>query len=116
MPVIFAPVASDADSFDYDAAFARNIGWVTHDEQQVLRSKHVAIAALGGVGGAHLITLARLGVGRFSIADFDRFELPNFNRQAGAAVSTLGQPKTAVLVSQVGEIILTRSCVSSRRA
>lgn len=83
--------------FDYDAAFSRNLGWVTDAEQQLLRSKCIAIAGLGGVGGSHLLTLARLGLGAFKLADFDTFDVPNFNRQAGAMVSTLGQPKVEVL-------------------
>ena len=83
--------------FDYDAAFSRNLGWVTEAEQQQLRQKCIAIAGLGGVGGSHLLTLARLGIGAFKLADFDTFDVPNFNRQAGAMVSTLGQPKVDVL-------------------
>ena len=80
-------------SFDYSSAFSRNIGWVTPAEQQKLRGARVAVAGLGGVGGAHVLTLARLGIERFHIADFDLFEVHNFNRQAGAFVSTLGQTK-----------------------
>jgi molybdopterin/thiamine biosynthesis adenylyltransferase len=87
-------------AFDYDAAFSRNIGWVTEAEQRVLRSKQIAIAGLGGVGGAHLLTLARLGVGHFAIADFDRFDIVNVNRQAGATTASLGRPKTEVLAEQ----------------
>ncbi|MCK7493562.1 MAG: ThiF family adenylyltransferase [Comamonadaceae bacterium] len=83
--------------FDYDAAFSRNIGWLTTAEQQKLRGARIAIAGLGGVGGAHLLTLARLGIGRFHIADFDRFEVHNFNRQAGAFASTIGRPKCEVM-------------------
>lgn len=79
--------------FNYEEAFSRNIGWVTPDEQQHLRRSKVAIAGLGGVGGFHLLTLARLGVSRFAIADFDRFDLANFNRQAGAMMSTCGETK-----------------------
>jgi molybdopterin/thiamine biosynthesis adenylyltransferase/nitroreductase len=90
--------------FNYDDAFSRNLGWVTPAEQSELRSKCVAIAGMGGVGGSHLLTLARLGVGRFHIADFDTFEVVNFNRQAGAMVSTLGQPKTEVLAAMVRDI------------
>ena len=71
-------------SFDYDKAFSRNIGWVTEDEQQRLRRARVAVGGLGGVGGVHLLTLARLGIGAFSIADFDVFDIVNFNRQVGA--------------------------------
>lgn len=92
------------EAFDYEQAFSRNIGWVTCAEQATLRDKRVAIAGMGGVGGVHLLTLARLGVGRFHIADFDRFELPNFNRQIGATVSSVGQPKAAVLAQMARDI------------
>lgn len=90
--------------FDYTAAFSRNIGWVTEAEQQILRSKRIAIAGLGGVGGHHLLTLARLGIGTFHIADFDTFDLANFNRQVGATVSTLGQNKLDVMIRQAKDI------------
>lgn len=50
------------EPYDYATAFSRNIGWVTPDEQAVLRRSRVAIGGLGGVGGVHAITLARLGV------------------------------------------------------
>ena len=76
-------------TFDYDDAFSRNIGWVTEWEQRALCDKTVAIAGMGGVSGAHLITLARLGVGAFHIADLDSFEIANINRQFGAGTSTL---------------------------
>lgn len=77
------------ESFSYREAFSRNIGWVTSTEQEALHHKKVAIAGMGGVGGVHLVTLARLGIGAFHIADFDAFDLVNFNRQVGATVSTL---------------------------
>jgi molybdopterin/thiamine biosynthesis adenylyltransferase len=79
--------------FDYNKAFSRNIGWVTVSEQQTLRKARVAIAGLGGVGGAHLLTLARLGLVNFTIADFDDFDVHNMNRQAGAFMPFMGQPK-----------------------
>lgn len=90
--------------FNYQQAFSRNIGWVAQHEQQILRGKKIAIAGLGGVGGSHLLTLTRLGIGAFNIADFDKFELPNFNRQAGATASHLGRPKTEVLAEMAQDI------------
>ena len=90
--------------FDYQTAFSRNIGWITREEQDTLKSKRIAIAGLGGVGGSHLLTLVRLGVGKFNISDFDRFELPNFNRQAGASLSHLNQPKVDVLAEMALDI------------
>lgn len=86
--------------FDYAAAYSRNIGLVQPEEQKRLGKGVVAIAGLGGVGGVHVTTLARLGIGRFHLADFDRFEIHNFNRQAGAAVNTIGREKVEVMAQQ----------------
>lgn len=90
--------------FDYDLAFSRTLGWITENEQSLLRSKRVAIAGLGGVGGSHLITLTRLGVGKFNISDFDTFELANFNRQVGAGISHLDRSKVDVLTELAMDI------------
>lgn len=84
-------------SFNYDNAFSRNIGWVTEVEQAKLRQSRVGIGGLGGVGGVHLLTLARLGIGKFSIADFDVFDIVNFNRQVGATMQSLERSKIEVL-------------------
>lgn len=83
--------------FDYNEAFSRNLGWLTPQEQQRLRGARVAVAGMGGVGGVHVQGLARLGVGALNLTDFDHFELANFNRQAGAATSTIGRPKVDVM-------------------
>jgi molybdopterin/thiamine biosynthesis adenylyltransferase len=93
-----------AGSFDYTAAFSRNLGWLTAQEQERLRKKRVAIAGLGGVGGFHLLALARLGIGAFTLAESDCFELPNFNRQVGAMLSTLGRPKLDALIEMALDI------------
>lgn len=92
------------EAFSYHQAFSRNIGWVTPKEQEILRHKRIAIAGMGGVGGIHLLTLARLGIGAFHIADFDVFDIVNFNRQVGATLSSLGKPKADVLASMAKDI------------
>ncbi len=91
------PAQAAGYTFDYERAFSRNIGWVTPEEQQRLRKARVAIAGLGGVGGAHILTLSRLGVANFNIADFDEFDVHNMNRQAGAFMSTMGESKLKVM-------------------
>ena len=91
-------------TFDYNTAFSRNIGWVTEDEQERLRNCRVAIAGLGGVGGVHLLTLARLGIGKFNVADFDKFDFVNFNRQVGATMSSIDRPKIEVLEEMARDI------------
>ena len=92
------------DTFDYAQAFAGNLGLLTADEQARLRQATIAIPGLGGVGGAHLLTLARLGVGRFILADEDAFELRNIHRQTGATVQTLGRPKVDVMAEMAQAI------------
>lgn len=91
-------------TYCYNDAISRNIGWVTEAEQAQLANKKVAIAGLGGVGGAHLVTLARLGVAAFAISDFDSFEVHNFNRQEGALMSTVGLKKLDVMRDKVLDI------------
>lgn len=88
-----------SQSFDYDLAYSRNIGWVTEEEQQILKTKRIAIAGLGGVGGEHLLTLVRLGITKFNLSDFDEFGCENTNRQAGANVETYDHKKLDTMVS-----------------
>lgn len=83
--------------FSFEEAFSRTVGWVTPDELQQLRAKHVAVAGCGGVSGRHLEMLARLGVGSLNISDFDTFEIGNFNRQMAATLDSVGRPKVDVI-------------------
>lgn len=69
-----------------------------------MRRTRVCIAGLGGVGGVYLLALARLGVGAFSIAEFDHYALANFNRQIGATVSSLNRPKLDVMLAMARDI------------
>ena len=94
----------EPDPWCYDEAFGRHRGLLSIAEQEKLRGSCVAIAGLGGVGGSHLATLARLGIGAFHIADPDVFEVANFNRQHGADVSTMGRSKAAVMADQARRI------------
>ncbi|MEJ2253351.1 MAG: ThiF family adenylyltransferase [Nitrospirota bacterium] len=82
----------------------RNIGFLNEREQALLEQARVAVAGVGGVGGIHLLTLARLGIGRFTIADPETFEKVNINRQFGACVSTLGMNKAQVMAALLADI------------
>jgi molybdopterin/thiamine biosynthesis adenylyltransferase len=87
-----------------EVAFSRNVGLISAAEQARLSRACVAVPGVGGVGGWHALTLARQGVGRFHLADFDTFSAANINRQAGAFVSTLGRPKVDVLREMILDI------------
>ena len=92
------------ETFSYEEAFSRHRGLIDRQEQERLRQCRVAIVGMGGVGGIHLVTLARLGIGAFHIADPDRFELANFNRQYGATTRSLGQGKAEVMADEARAI------------
>ncbi|MBA4388702.1 MAG: hypothetical protein C0404_12025, partial [Verrucomicrobia bacterium] len=74
----------------------RTVRMIGREAVDTLRTRRVAIAGCGGVGGAACITLARMGVGRFTLADPGLFDEPDINRQWAANGGTLGKNKTAV--------------------
>jgi molybdopterin/thiamine biosynthesis adenylyltransferase len=90
--------------FSSSEAFERNRGLISKDEQEKLARSLVAIAGCGGVGGLHAHTLARLGVGRFRIADSDRFSVANINRQIGATVHNIDRNKAEVTAEMIHSI------------
>lgn len=63
----------------------------------------VAVCGLGGLGSNVAISLARAGVGRLHLIDFDRVDLSNMNRQQ-YGVSQLGMYKTEALKSTLSQI------------
>lgn len=80
-------------SWDYNIAFSRNLGLLAKEDIPKIRAARIALPGMGGVGGIHLLTLVRQGFEKFTIADFDHFELGNFNRQYGAEMASIGKPK-----------------------
>lgn len=63
----------------------------------------VAIAGLGGLGSNIAVMLARAGVGKLFLVDFDQVELTNLNRQA-YGISHLGRPKAEALAGILKDI------------
>ncbi len=90
--------------YNYDKAFSRNLGWLTIEEQHLLSKKRVAIAGLGGVGGHYAEALARLGISHFHLADFDSFEVHNFNRQNGSGMHSLNLKKAEIIKCRILDI------------
>lgn len=61
-----------------------------------LKNAKVAVAGLGGIGSHIAVNLARSGVGKIHLVDFDRVDLTNLNRQA-YTIEHLGKLKTEAL-------------------
>ena len=69
-----------------------------------LRSAHVALFGLGGVGGYAAEALARAGIGHIDLIDNDTVSLTNLNRQMLALHSTLGQYKVDAAAARIKDI------------
>ena len=69
-----------------------------------LANKHITIVGCGGVGGYTTVMLARAGVERFTLIDFDDVTPSNINRQIVAYNSTIGRKKVEVLKEMLIDI------------
>lgn len=69
-----------------------------------LSQKHITIVGCGGVGGYCAIMLARAGIGKMKIVDFDTVSPSNVNRQIVAFSSTIGRKKVDVLKEMMTDI------------
>jgi tyrosine phenol-lyase len=88
--------ATTASSEYFNAFLNRTILLLGEQAVQALRTRTVGIAGCGGVGAASAVTLARMGVGGFVLADPGVFDEPDINRQWGATVNVLGRNKAEV--------------------
>ena len=69
-----------------------------------ISKSHVTIVGTGGVGGYVALFLARAGISKFTIIDFDKITPSNINRQAVAFTDTIGLDKVKVLKDMILKI------------
>lgn len=69
-----------------------------------LKSKHIFVAGLGGVGSYCAEALARAGIGRLTLLDHDVVAASNINRQLPALLSTVGQAKAELMAARIADI------------
>ena len=69
-----------------------------------IRTAHVVVVGLGGVGSWAAEALARSGVARLTLIDLDHISESNINRQVHALDSTLGQSKVQAMRERIAHI------------
>ena len=87
-----------------DERFIRTKLLIGSEKLDILRTKHVAVFGVGGVGGYVCEALARCGIGRFTIVDRDTVNESNINRQIIALTSTVGRAKVDVMRERMCDI------------
>ena len=69
-----------------------------------IRQAHVAVVGIGGVGSWAVEALARSGVGKLTLIDFDHIAESNINRQIHALDDTLGMSKVQAMQQRIAQI------------
>lgn len=62
-----------------------------------ITKQHVMVVGCGGVGSHAAVALARMGIGKLTLVDFDVIHVTNLNRHAQATKATIGSSKSLVL-------------------
>lgn len=77
---------------------------VGNEGVEKLKNSNVLIFGVGGVGSFAAEAIARAGVGKMTIVDFDDVDITNINRQLPALHSTVGKDKVDVMKERILDI------------
>ena len=69
-----------------------------------IREAHIAVVGIGGVGSWAVEALARSGLGKLTLIDFDHIAESNINRQIHALDNTLGMSKVLAMQQRIAHI------------
>lgn len=89
--------AGDFDDELITEQLARNRVFLTPEGLDRLRAAFVVVVGCGGVGSHCVAALARSGVSRIRLIDFDQVTLSSLNRHAVATLADVGLPKVLCL-------------------
>ncbi|KAH8701831.1 hypothetical protein BGW36DRAFT_290215 [Talaromyces proteolyticus] len=105
-----AALARRAQQGDYDEdlileQLARNRVFLTDDGLAKLRSSFIVVVGCGGVGSHATVALARSGVSKIRLIDFDQVTLSSLNRHAVATLADVGTPKVQCIRRRLEQIV-----------
>ena len=95
---------------EYKNRYARNMAALSQEECEKLAGKRITVVGCGGLGGAVIEALARIGVGHLRVIDGDVFEESNLNRQLLCTEAALGREKALVGAERVQAINSAVDC------
>ena len=84
--------------------FMRQEKLIGKEGMKRLKSAHIAVFGLGGVGGYAAESLVRAGIGRIAFIDGDVVEESNLNRQIVATIDAVGQNKAELMARRAKSI------------
>ena len=81
--------------------YKRNYKTISLEQQQILAQSTITVIGCGGLGGFIIEGLARSGVGKVRLVDFDTFDVSNLNRQLFSTEAAVGASKLEQAVARV---------------
>lgn len=97
-------MSNDYDENIYWEMIIRQKGILNKKEQLKLKNSVVTVIGCGGIGGAVIEMLARMGVNHLKIVDKDVFDYSNINRQLMSGFDQVGRFKTEVTYETIKSI------------
>lgn len=104
LPIALGALVTDAPLADLERRFSGMERLYGVEAAKKLRTAHVAVIGLGGVGSWAAEALARSGVGRLTLIDLDHVAESNINRQIHALTNTIGQAKIEAMRERIALI------------
>jgi molybdopterin/thiamine biosynthesis adenylyltransferase len=85
----------------YWEIISRQMSIVTKSQQTRFKEAKIAVVGCGGIGGAVIEMLARMGVGELNIIDKDSFDMSNLNRQLMSSIDNIRNSKSEVTAEKI---------------
>lgn len=85
----------------YWEIISRQMSIVTKSQQTRFKESKIAVIGCGGIGGATIEMLSRMGVGELNIIDKDYFDMSNLNRQVMSTIDNIGKEKSEVTKEKI---------------
>jgi len=95
---------AELETYKLHRRFDRMGRLVGDPQMKKLMNAHVMVIGLGGVGSWAAESLARSGIGRLTLVDFDDVCITNFNRQLHAVGGAVGEKKATVMAERMKKI------------
>lgn len=105
-------ILMDNMKIDYWEIATRQMTIVDKNQQTLFKNAKIAVIGCGGIGGAAIEILARMGVGQLNIIDEDEFDVSNLNRQLMSSIDTIGKSK-AIASKERAQLINPHTIVNA---
>lgn len=89
------------DESQYWDMITRQKDLINRKEQLKIKNSKITVIGCGGIGGAAIEMLARIGAENLLIVDKDSFDVSNLNRQLMSSINSIGKSKVQATMERL---------------